>query len=662
MLLLLTFPTSRLASQISPGPLARPHRELEGTASCVRCHSGGRGALSAQCVACHKDIGWLAEQARGFHGTAAVRAATCASCHPDHAGAGFELVKWPEGSADRFDHRRTGWPLSQSHAQAKCTDCHTDKFQTGPARTRAAGGQGGTWTGLETTCTACHEDTHRGALGGDCRQCHDAGRWATTPGFQHDTTGYPLTNKHAAVACDKCHLAAAIATRRDPTGHLIPVYRPVPHAACTDCHKDPHAGRLGETCTGCHTTRGFQQIDRGNFDHERTRYPLRGKHASTRCAACHGDFSTPALKQPPAGSCASCHKDAHNRTARLAGAGDDCATCHTVSGFAPGRLTLAQHARTKYPLEGKHAQVACAACHGKDTSPGAEARWGNARVVLQPASATCRSCHADDHGTQLAARPDSGECAACHTLAGWVPSRFDVAAHAQLRFPLQDRHAALACAACHGSLRPGLPPLPRTAAMGRVAFRFRIPEVECAACHQDPHRGRYASGGALPVVGGCAACHDARRFRPATVEVATHGDYGFALEGAHRATPCLACHETIAASGESRPVLLRQAAVRSLSLEAPTACAECHQTPHGGQFASREDRGRCEACHSAERFRPADRFNHDRDTRFRLRGGHERVPCNRCHPSDVTAAGGVTLRYRPVSAKCESCHAGKEAR
>lgn len=660
--MLLTCLTAQpLAGQISPGPLARAHTQLEGTGNCVKCHRGGRSALSAQCGSCHRDIGWLAERNRGLHGTVAVRSQACAACHPDHAGAGFALVKWPDGSPERFDHRRAGWPLVQQHAETPCADCHAATYQTGPARALAAGGRGGRWTGLETGCASCHEDIHRGALGAECGQCHDASRWTTTPGFSHDTTAYPLTSKHLTVACEKCHLTPALASRRDAEGHPVPVYRSVPHQSCAACHRDPHAGRLGESCTSCHTTRSFQQIDKDNFDHGRTRYPLEGRHASTRCSACHGAFSTAAEKKPPFATCASCHADAHNRTGTLAGRLEDCATCHTLSGFTPARLSLAQHARTAYPLDGKHATVSCAACHTKATG-GQAGRWGTARVVLQPPSATCRSCHGDDHGTQLAGRPDQGECAACHTAAGWAPSRLLAADHARLGFPLLDRHAAVSCVACHGTARAGLPPLPAPASLGRARFRFKIAEFECAACHQDPHRGRYATAGALPVAGSCGACHDTRHFRPAVVGVAAHADYGFALEGAHRATPCVACHDALASRSAPVPALIRQAAVKPLLLEAPRTCAECHATPHGRQFDGRADGGRCESCHGTERFRPADRFSHDRDASFRLGGGHERVPCNRCHPTDGSTAGTSGLRYRPVSGKCESCHAGKEVR
>ena len=59
------------------------------------------------------------------------------------------------------------------------------------------------------------------------------------------------------------------------------------------------------------------------------------------------------------------------------------------------------------------------------------------------------------------------------------------------------------------------------------------------------------------------------------------------------------------------------------------------QTPHGDQFDARKDRGRCDACHTVEAFAPAGQFDHDRDASFSLKGAHEGVPCNQCHPTDL---------------------------
>lgn len=658
-----TLAMHRLEGQVSPGPLARAHRDLEGTLKCTKCHGGGKEGMTARCESCHKDIAWLIDQKRGYHGSGDAKGIPCASCHPDHAGEDFDLLKWPDGSAERFDHKRAGYTLEQKHAQLKCADCHQAKFEVGPAASRSARKSGQGYTGLESTCTSCHEDIHRGALGERCTKCHDIGKWTITPGFSHDTTRYALTGKHDEVKCDKCHLAITLAPKNDGAGHLIPVYRPVPHESCADCHEDVHHGQFGESCTKCHTTAGWRQIDRTRFDHDKTKYPLRGRHTSVKCADCHKDFSTPLLKKPLFQACTSCHLDAHNKTATLAGRVVDCDKCHDLQGFTASTYTVDQHRTAKYVLEGKHLGVKCADCHRRETTTAGLARWGSSRVVLRPAAARCLDCHADDHGGQLATRPKQGECADCHTVTGWKPSGFDQAAHAKLRLALDGRHQDITCRACHGDDRKGLPPLSKQP-LGKAGFLFKVTEIECVACHVDPHKGRFAAGGARAREKGCRACHDTRAFRPSLADVQAHASYGFALEGAHRATSCAACHEEMkhAAGPSTRraTLVLDHASFGELSFVAKTTCADCHETPHGTQFDGRKDGGRCDACHGVDAFAPAVKFDHDRDAAFKTKGAHAKVACSQCHLPDPTRHDPKALVYRPLSATCESCH-GKES-
>lgn len=650
--LALSFAPGRLAGQISPGPLARAHHALEGALKCTECHAGGKKALSSQCTNCHRDIAWLADRRLGFHGREA-RGGECASCHPDHAGEGFALVQWPEGSPERFAHGRTGWELEGSHREVPCTKCHAEQFRISPAARLSARKAPGGWIGLDRACASCHTDVHRGALGSDCTKCHDAGKWKMTPGFDHSRTRYPLDGEHTTVACDKCHLDARVATQRDSTGHLIPVFRPLPHDQCSDCHRDPHAGRLGPECARCHTTRGFSTIERDRFDHDRTRYPLRGRHVSVACAGCH-DFRKPEGKKPPFATCTACHADAHGGTATLAGKVVDCAACHSVDGFMPATFTAAQHQATRYPLDGKHRTARCSACHGKESGTAAS-RWGTSRIVIRPAFAACRSCHGEDHGSQLAGRTGGGDCADCHAVAGWTPSRFDRAAHAKLRLPLDGRHGEIPCSACHAANRPGLPPVTLTAAtLGRAKVVLQVSEIECSSCHLDPHRGRFASAGPQGKAWGCPACHTAAAFRPSTVDVAAHANYGFPLGGAHRAVPCLVCHKEMKAAGGKRSSLVAGGAtIAPETFDASGVCADCHQNPHGDQFARERGGARCDRCHGDDAFAPASRFDHDRDASFALKGAHEKVPCGRCHAAGPAGTGPI---YRPVSGRCESCH------
>lgn len=646
------------AAQVSPGPLARPHRDLEGSLKCTGCHARGRTGMAERCVACHRDIGWLAARGRGWHGSSSVRDRSCATCHPDHAGIEFELVQWPEGAPERFDHKRAGWALEQSHRKVECTACHAESNRRSPAAALAANGRS-RWTGLESACGTCHDDAHRGALGDSCGTCHDAGKWAVTPGFSHDTTRYPLTGRHASVPCDQCHLDPRLVNRRDSSGRPVPVYRPVPHESCASCHRDVHGGRFGAACATCHSTRSFQQISGTGFDHQQTAFPLAGRHRLTPCSGCHRDFSSEAGRRPASSSCGACHADPHAGQATVQDQAVDCRTCHDERGFVPSTFTLARHQESGYPLEGRHQSVSCGSCHRRDRSPDGAARWGPSRVIIRPPAAGCGDCHSDPHGTALAGTAASTGCAGCHGLAGWKPSTFDRVEHQTTALPLDGRHAEIDCRACHGADRKGLPPPPDVARLGRAGFAFRGLGPGCASCHVDPHGGRLAGAGSRPGPKGCLGCHTATAFAPAMVGPESHETFRFPLAGAHRAVACASCHDDL----RSPPVhpgrsTLIEAAGRFpiLSFEAPATCAACHRTVHGAQFDRRPDGGRCDACHGEAAFVPAVRFDHDRDAAFPLQGAHQRVACEGCHRRDPAAGGTAGVIYRPVPSRCDDCH------
>ena len=104
-------------------------------------------------------------------------------------------------------------------------------------------------------------------------------------------------------------------------------------------------------------------------------------------------------------------------------------------------------------------------------------------------------------------------------------------------------------------------------------------------------------------------------------------------------------------SAASSLVLVRWTSSRLLFTTPKGGCEACHTTPHGTQFAGRT----CDVCHGTDVFRPATRFDHNRDATFSLKGAHENVPCNRCHATGVRG-GKTVVNYRPVSGKCEPCH------
>ncbi len=557
-------------AQVSPGALAAPHAALDGPTQCFQCHAsaGSRAGMDARCLACHTEIGWMKARHRGFH--AQVAAKECASCHPDHGGRDFQLVVWDGGAPEKFDHRRAGFVLEGRHATLPCRDCHTPALQkSGAAALIRRKNRAASWLGLETACADCHQDPHRGQLGARCASCHGQSAWKPAAGFDHAKTAFPLTGRHAQVECAKCHAAPSVATTRDAKGEIVPQWKPLPHADCAACHKDPHAGRFPGACAKCHVTADWHQVGKTGFNHDLTRYPLRGRHAGVACASCH-DAAKAWGEKPKFARCTDCHQDAHAGQATLLGQAADCAACHSVEGFDRSTYTAAAHARSAYPLLGRHATVACGSCHVRlaDT-PAAVSAWGTSRIVMRPAFARCTSCHAD------------------------------------------------------------------------------------------PHRGRFEAAGARPHRNGCLDCHTMSAFRPSTYDGAAHASCVFPLTGAHRAVPCQACHDELKVAGAGASLLADSARVRSLPFDSPRrACADCHANPHGDQFAHRRDKGACEGCHDDGAFVPASKFDHARDARWKLEGAHLKTPCASCHVPRRGADGRTTATYRPLSSRCESCHAG----
>ena len=58
-------------------------------------------------------------------------------------------------------------------------------------------------------------------------------------------------------------------------------------ANCSVCHTDVHKGAFGADCKSCHTVNGFNIINQQNFDHNKTKFPLIGKHQTVKCNDCH---------------------------------------------------------------------------------------------------------------------------------------------------------------------------------------------------------------------------------------------------------------------------------------------------------------------------------------------------------------------------------------
>jgi hypothetical protein len=525
-------------AQISPGPLSEPHAKLEGAANCLKCHEAKRGVSPPKCLACHTALRARIQAKKGLH--AQPNHQNCERCHNEHHGRAFQLIHWDPA---QFDHRVAGFPLEGAHAKLQCRSCH---------KTRS-------FLGLSQSCTSCHADPHKGALT-PCTRCHSMTAWKPAPKFDHAKARFPLTGLHVKVACAKCH--------------ATPAFRGVPFARCTDCHKDPHAGRFGATCTQCHSTAGWTVQATANFDHAKTGFALTGAHKTAQCSECHrgGKF-----KGTPR-ACNSCHRDVHE--GRM---GKSCERCHSTSTFRS--VANFDHSRTRFPLTGQHLKTRCAQCHANGRLRGVpltcngchsdphKGRLGSScdrchstasftnvtsfdhdktRFPLRGAHRTakcqachtkgralrfarfdqCSGCHKDPHGGQL-----KGDCATCHTVERFLPSRFGVDDHQRTKFPLAGAHLAVPCNGCH--------------TRKEKVVQFRLRSAACSDCHRDPHRGETARFGA------CTSCHRLEAWSRVSFD---HARTGFALEGAHARVRCAACH----ANGFKG---------------VPRQCAACHGAP-----------------------------------------------------------------------------------
>jgi Cytochrome c7 and related cytochrome c len=493
---------------------------------------------------------------------------------------------------------------------------------------------------------------------------------------------------------------------------------------CQECHTEIAAeisGGLGlhshfadkQDCAKCHSEHNGEdfslihwQPSLKAFDHSQTGYRLEGKHAAIECNQCHTPAHIQASVKPLikmkdlrktylglSSDCVTCHDDPHKGQLGL-----NCVQCHNFVDWKAA--TKIDHSKTRFPLTGLHAQVACAKCHAPAT-PGGPARltgmafakcsdchadphhgtfaqscetchttegWKKIPEAQQfdhsktkfpllgkhaqvdcvkchtegdfkrpVAFAKCMDCHTPDpHGGQFADRKDKGECAGCHTVDGWKPSLFDVKAHAASAYPLLGKHAAVACDECH--------------VPAGTATQYKIAFAKCLDCHKDVHNGQFA---AAPYKNQCETCHIVDGFQPSTFTIAEHQKSRFPLAGAHMAVDCAECHTTSKAGYNSKVVPYRFE---------DRSCTGCHTNPHGDQFkkdmAERRPDGKpkgCEACHTVKAWTDLPKFDHSK-TAFPLTGAHAKVACDDCHKPAGTEGKMTEASFRSTPTNCSACH------
>jgi hypothetical protein len=579
------------------------------TADCQVCHTDvHKGEVGPNCLRCHSTQDWkitdmiqrhqqtrfplvgqhIAVPCQSCHGQSAFQQysgtpTTCVGCHrsdylnsqnPNHTQAGFSTdcmqchqvnaESWGSG----FNHQLTAFPLTGAHLTTQCNLCHTNNaFKSTPQ-----------------DCYTCHTSNFNsvqnpnhiaGQFPQQCVTCHSTAAWSPAT-FDHSTTRFALSGKHASLQCQDCHAGGNY--------HLV-------YTSCTQCHQNDFnqttnpnhaAGGFSTTCTTCHTMVSWAPA---TFDHSATKFNLTGAHTSVACGSCHVNNNF----QISYTNCFMCHQTDYQNAASPNHSGGNfahtCDQCHTTSVWTPSTFS---HANTSFPLAGAHQSVPCASCHVNNVFAGLHQN--------------CIDCHQSDF--KSAPNPNhvtggfSTACTTCHSMTAWSPASFD---HSGLPFQVSGAHTSLQCQNCH------------------VNGNYQLTFITCFQCHQNDFNqtanpnhlaGNYNHQ--------CSICHSTASWSSAAFD---HSVTKFNLTGAHVATPCTSCH------------------INNNFQLSYTSCYMCHQpdfqkasNPNhaAGNFAHL-----CDQCHTTSVWSPST-FNHA-TTSFPLVGAHQSVACVSCHINNVFA-------------------------
>ncbi len=394
---------------------------------------------------------------------------TCLSCHSDeHQGQlAQDCLKCHNYSgwkpAVKFSHDRLNFRLIGKHQKVDCVNCH-------PAvpiiQSRQKDSKKRTFVKFKNlqfkNCTPCHKDPHLGKFGQNCQKCHDTLGWnrLISTGFNHSLTRFPLIGLHKNIACEKCHVGGKV--------NSGPRFE-----KCSYCHKDAHSGQFSARpdkgrCESCHDVFGFKPAHYDVSEHAKSDYPLTGAHLAIPCIACHvlenrGTSRERRKFEFANKRCSGCHEDIHKGQLAAHVQTGGCESCHQTSSW---RSSSFDHNASRFPLLGKHTNVACRKCH-KTVDVGLSSE----RILFRPMDMACGSCHKDIHfGQFLLSRP-AKNCDKCHLPAGWEILRFNHDRDASLK--LTGGHEKVSCVDCH-----------KVETNGRARFvRYKPMDKRCVSCH-----------------------------------------------------------------------------------------------------------------------------------------------------------------------------------
>lgn len=328
------------------------------------------------------------------------------------------------------------------------------------------------------------------------------------------------------------------------------------------------------------------------------------------CKNCHKRFD----KSAQTGLCLDCHKETAADVRSHKGyhgrlKDNECRPCHTDHKGRNAKIvifdkTSFKHDETGYILEDKHKTAKCEGCH-------------KPKLKYRETPSKCDSCHKNDdaHKGKLGL-----ECDSCHNVKGWKKSTFD---HEKSKFKLiGGKHADVECKKCHFDKALNLDKT------------FKGAAKDCNSCHRKDdqakgHKGRYGEK--------CETCHTDRGWK--VLHFGHDKETKYVLRDKHVQVKCDSCHVP------AKPLYKQNL---------PTKCVACHRKDdkekgHQGKLGEK-----CESCHTEKSWKTDD-FDHDKNTKYPLKGKHRDAKCDTCHKGGV-AGNAYKKALEELETTCVGCH------
>lgn len=367
-------------------------------------------------------------------------------------------------------------------------------------------------------------------------------------------------------------------------------------------------------CATCHQTTRWSDVKKDlHFDHlKETGFALVGPHARAYCLRCHNDRGP--VKMYVARGCSGCHVDPHKGTMGLV-----CTRCHDAKQmFWSVPAITSDHARTRFPLSGRHLLLNCEQCH-------TQAAAGNYKGL----SPQCNSCHASDYAQAPGhvAKNFPTTCTNCHNTNNWVAAHSNrpdcYSCHAD-NYARALNHQAQGyprnCAtSCHNNTTFSRAPFTHAPIRNNQGESAPINHYSfnCVQCHTSYQTTSHS----------CTNCHQSPSWENANMD---HSGL----------TACINCHAKDFPRGPNH----------STAKGFPTTCNTCH-TPTVWSAAVMNHSGltNCYQCH-------ADKFLTGGGPKHNLPGFP--TTCSNCHTP--TAWSNAVMNHTGLT-DCYACHSDRYA-